>query len=93
VPAGKFETDDEAIEAANATEFGLAAYAYTRDVGRVFRLNDELEYGLIGINSGFITTVEAPFGGLKESGLGKEGANQGLQDYPESKYTAVAGLR
>ena len=88
----RFETEEEAIEAANATEFGLAAYAYTRDVGRVFRLNDALEYGLIGINAGLITTVEAPFGGMKESGMGKEGGSQGLDDYLETKYVCVAGL-
>ena len=88
----KFEEEAEAIAAANATEFGLAAYAYTRDVGRVFRVSDALEYGLIGINSGLITTVEVPFGGLKESGLGKEGGSQGLSDYLETKYTAIAGI-
>lgn len=91
-PVFKFETEEEAIEAANATEFGLAAYAYTNDVGRIFRLNEYLEYGLIGINSGLITTVEVPFGGLKESGLGKEGGSQGLSDYLETKYTCVAGI-
>ncbi|MCP4791383.1 MAG: NAD-dependent succinate-semialdehyde dehydrogenase [Gammaproteobacteria bacterium] len=88
----QFQHEKQAIAAANATEFGLAAYAYTRDVGRVFRLSDELEYGLIGINSGLITTVEVPFGGLKESGLGKEGGSQGLSDYLETKYTALAGI-
>lgn len=88
----RFETEAEAIAAANATDFGLAAYAYTRDLGRAFRLNDGLEYGLIGINSGLITTVEAPFGGLKESGMGKEGGSQGLDDYLETKYMCVAGL-
>lgn len=88
----KFDTEEEAIDAANDTEFGLAAYAYTRDLGRTFRLNDELEYGLIGINSGLITTVEAPFGGLKESGMGKEGGSQGLEDYLSVKYMCVAGL-
>jgi succinate-semialdehyde dehydrogenase/glutarate-semialdehyde dehydrogenase len=88
----KFDTEEEAITAANATEFGLAAYAYTRDLGRTFRLNDGLDYGLIGINSGLITTVEAPFGGLKESGIGKEGGSQGLDDYLECKYMCVAGL-
>ena len=80
------------MAAANATEFGLAAYAYTRDLGRTFRLNEGLEYGLIGINSGLITTVEAPFGGLKESGMGKEGGSQGLEDYLSVKYMCVAGL-
>ncbi|MEP2531399.1 NAD-dependent succinate-semialdehyde dehydrogenase [Shimia sp.] len=88
----KFDTEEEAVAAANDTEFGLAAYAYTRDLGRAFRLNEGLEYGLIGINSGLITTVEAPFGGLKESGMGKEGGSQGLDDYLESKYLCLAGL-
>lgn len=88
----KFETEEEAINAANATEFGLAAYAYTRSLGRTFRLNDQLDYGLIGINSGLITTIEAPFGGLKESGMGKEGGSQGLDDYLSVKYMCVAGL-
>ncbi len=88
----KFETEEEAIAAANATDFGLAAYAFTRDLGRAFRLNNGLEYGLIGINSGLITTVEAPFGGLKESGMGKEGGSQGLEDYLATKYTCLAGL-
>ena len=89
----KFETEEEAISAANATEYGLASYAYTNDLARVFRLNEELHYGMIGINAGLITTVEAPFGGVKESGLGKEGGSQGLDDYLETKYMAVAGLR
>ena len=89
----KFDTEDEAIAAANATEFGLAAYAYTNDLGRAFRLNQGLEYGLIGINAGLITTVEAPFGGLKESGMGKEGGSQGLDDYLETKYMCIAGIR
>ena len=88
----KFDHDDEAFTAANATEYGLAAYAYTKDLARAFRLSNELEYGLIGINAGLITTVEAPFGGLKESGVGKEGGSQGLEDYLETKYTCLAGL-
>ncbi len=88
----KFETEEEAISAANATEFGLAAYAYTRSLSRTFRLNDTLQYGLIGINSGLITTVEAHFGRLKESGMGKEGGSQGLEDYMSVKYMCVAGL-
>jgi succinate-semialdehyde dehydrogenase/glutarate-semialdehyde dehydrogenase len=85
----KFEDEDEAIGWANDTEFGLASYAYTRDVGRIFKLTEKLQYGMIGINSGLITTVEAPFGGVKESGLGKEGGSQGLEDYMETKYTAI----
>ena len=88
----RFDTENEAIDAANNTEFGLAAYAYTRSLGRAFRLDQKLEYGLIGINSGLITTVEAPFGGLKESGIGKEGGSQGLDDYLATKYTCIAGL-
>ncbi|WP_102867284.1 NAD-dependent succinate-semialdehyde dehydrogenase [Pseudovibrio exalbescens] len=88
----RFSSEDDAISKANDTEFGLAAYAYTKDLGRAFRLNEELEYGLIGINEGIITTVEAPFGGLKESGLGKEGGHQGLEDYLDTKYVAIGGL-
>ncbi|MDE0696977.1 MAG: NAD-dependent succinate-semialdehyde dehydrogenase [Boseongicola sp.] len=88
----RFDNEEEAMAAANATEYGLAAYAYTRDLGRAFRLNEGLDYGLIGINAGLITTVEAPFGGLKQSGMGKEGGSQGLDDYLETKYMCVAGL-
>ncbi|MEM9796849.1 MAG: NAD-dependent succinate-semialdehyde dehydrogenase [Pseudomonadota bacterium] len=91
-PVFKFETEDEAIEMANATVYGLACYAYTQDLGRAFRLNEGLQYGMIGINSGLITTVEAPFGGVKESGLGKEGGSQGLEDYLETKYVCVDGI-
>ncbi len=85
----KFKDEDEVIEAANATEFGLASYVYTNDLNRAFRMNNALEYGMIGINSGLITTVEAPFGGLKESGIGKEGGSQGLTDYLSLKYTCI----
>lgn len=91
-PVYRFETEDEAIEAANDTEYGLAAYAYTRDIGRTFRLQDRLEYGLIGINEVLIVVPEVPFGGLKESGLGKEGSWQGIDDYLETKYTCIGGL-
>ncbi|SFK85906.1 NAD-dependent succinate-semialdehyde dehydrogenase [Shimia haliotis] len=88
----KFEAEEDVIEMANDTEFGLAAYAYTRDIARAFRLNEGLDYGMVGINTGLITTVEAPFGGVKESGMGKEGGSQGLDDYMETKYFCVAGL-
>lgn len=88
-PVFKFEEEAKAIAWANDTDFGLCAYAYTRDIGRIMRLNQGLEYGMIGVNSGLITTVETPFGGVKESGLGKEGGWQGLEDYLDTKYTAV----
>ncbi|PTX54835.1 succinate semialdehyde dehydrogenase [Litoreibacter ponti] len=88
-PIFRFTDEDDAIAWANDTDFGLASYAYTRDIGRIFKLNAKLQYGMIGINSGLITTVEAPFGGVKESGLGKEGGSQGLEDYLDVKYTAV----
>ena len=91
-PVFRFETEEEAIAMANATVYGLACYAYTRDLGRAFRLNERLQYGMIGINSGLITTVEAPFGGVKESGLGKEGGSQGLEDYLETRYVCVDGI-
>ncbi|MEM9435210.1 MAG: NAD-dependent succinate-semialdehyde dehydrogenase [Pseudomonadota bacterium] len=88
-PVFKFETEEEVIGWANDTDFGLCSYAYTNDMPRIWRLNEKLQYGMIGINSGLITTVEAPFGGVKDSGLGKEGGSQGLEDYMEVKYTAV----
>jgi succinate-semialdehyde dehydrogenase/glutarate-semialdehyde dehydrogenase len=91
-PVYRFDTENEAIEAANDTDYGLAAYAYTSDLGRMFRLQDRLEYGLIGINEVLIVSPEAPFGGLKESGLGKEGSWQGIEDYLETKYTCIGGL-
>ena len=91
-PVFKFETEEEVIAMANDTVFGLACYAYTQDMGRAFRLNEGLAYGMIGINSGLITTVEAPFGGVKESGLGKEGGSQGLEDYLETKYVCIDGI-
>ena len=91
-PVFKFDTEEEAIAMANATVYGLCAYAYTNDLSRTFRLNERLQYGMIAINSGLLTTVEAPFGGVKESGLGKEGGSQGLEDYLETKYVCVDGI-
>ncbi len=91
-PVFKFETEEDVMAMANDTEFGLACYAYTTDMARVFRLNEGLEYGMIGINSGLITTVEAPFGGVKESGMGKEGGSQGLEDYLDTKYVCIDGI-
>ncbi len=91
-PVYRFKSEEEAIEMANNTEFGLASYFYTQDLGRVFRVMQDLKYGLIGVNEGIITTVEAPFGGLKESGIGKEGGHQGIEDYLDTKYVCIGGL-
>jgi succinate-semialdehyde dehydrogenase/glutarate-semialdehyde dehydrogenase len=91
-PMFKFNSEAEAIEMANDTEFGLACYVYTRDLGRAFRVSDALEYGMVGINEGIITTEVAPFGGVKESGLGREGSYQGIEDYLSTKYICMGGL-
>lgn len=91
-PVFKFATDQDGIDMANNTRFGLAAYAYTSDLARAMRLDRDLQYGMVGINSGMITTVEAPFGGVKESGLGKEGGSQGVEDYLDTKYVCIDGL-
>jgi succinate-semialdehyde dehydrogenase/glutarate-semialdehyde dehydrogenase len=91
-PVFKFDTEAEAIDAANATEFGLASYFYSRDVGRIFRVGEGLEYGMVGVNTGLISTCEVPFGGVKQSGLGREGARQGMDDYLETKYLCLGGL-
>ena len=88
----RFETEDQAIAMANDTEFGLAAYFYTRDAARVWRVGGALEYGIVGINEGIISTEVAPFGGIKESGLGREGSRYGIEDYPEIKYMCMGGL-
>jgi succinate-semialdehyde dehydrogenase/glutarate-semialdehyde dehydrogenase len=91
-PVFRFETEAEAIELANATEFGLASYFYSRDIGRVFRVGEALEYGMVGINTGLISTAEVPFGGVKQSGLGREGAHQGMDDYVEVKYLCLGDI-
>ena len=91
-PVFKFETEEEAIALANDTEFGLACYFYTSDLGRAFRVMEGLKYGMVGVNEGLITTVEAPFGGVKESGLGSEGGHQGIEDYLDTKYVCIGGL-
>jgi len=88
----RFKTDEEAIRMANDTEYGLAAYFYARDVGRIFRVAEGLEYGIIGINEGIISTEVAPFGGMKESGIGREGSKYGIEDFIEMKYIALGGL-
>lgn len=88
----RFDTEEEAIRMANDTEYGLACYAYTNDLGRAWRLTEELDYGLIGINQGLISTEVAPFGGLKASGIGKEGSKYGVEDYLDVKYALFGGL-
>jgi succinate-semialdehyde dehydrogenase/glutarate-semialdehyde dehydrogenase len=85
-PLFRFKTEAEAIRMANDTEFGLASYFYARDIGRVWRVAEALEYGIVGINTGLISTEVAPFGGVKSSGLGREGSKYGIEDYLEIKY-------
>ncbi|CAA7624127.1 NAD-dependent succinate-semialdehyde dehydrogenase [Magnetospirillum sp. SS-4] len=91
-PLFRFKTEDEAVAMANDTEFGLAAYFYSRDVGRVWRVSRALEYGIVGINEGIISTEVAPFGGMKESGLGREGSKYGIEDFLEIKYLCMGGI-
>ena len=91
-PLFRFSEESEAIRLANATEYGLACYFYTRDLGRAFRVSEALEYGLVGVNEGIITTEVAPFGGFKESGVGREGSKYGVEDYLNVKYTCIGGL-
>jgi succinate-semialdehyde dehydrogenase/glutarate-semialdehyde dehydrogenase len=91
-PLFRFKTEAEAIRLANDTEFGLASYFYARDVGRIFRVAEALEYGIVGINEGLISTEVAPFGGVKSSGLGREGSKYGIEDYLEIKYMALGGI-
>ena len=91
-PLFHFHTEEDAIRMANDTEFGLASYFFARDVGRIFRVAEALEYGMVGVNTGLISTEIAPFGGVKSSGLGREGSRHGLDDYLEIKYVCVAGL-
>lgn len=91
-PLFRFETEEEAIRLANDTEYGLAAYFYTRDLGRAFRVMEALEYGIVGVNEGIISTEVAPFGGVKDSGMGREGSKYGLEDYLNVKYGLIGGL-
>jgi succinate-semialdehyde dehydrogenase/glutarate-semialdehyde dehydrogenase len=92
-PLFRFRTEDEAVRMANDTEFGLAAYFYSRDIGRVWRVAEKLEYGIVGINEGIISTEVAPFGGVKESGIGREGSKYGIEDYLEVKYLCMGGIQ
>ncbi len=89
---GRFATEQEAVEVANATPYGLAAYFYSRDTGRIWRVSEALEYGVVGINTGFISTEVAPFGGMKESGIGREGSKYGIDEWLELKYLAMGGI-
>ncbi len=91
-PLFKFKTEEEAIAMANDTEFGLACYFYSRDIGRIWRVGEGLEYGIVGINEGIISNEMAPFGGIKESGLGREGSRYGIDDYLEIKYVSLGGM-
>ena len=91
-PLYRFKDEKEAVKMANDTEFGLAAYFYSRDIGRIWRVAEALEYGIVGINEGIISTAEAPFGGVKQSGLGREGSKYGIEDYLEVKYLALGGI-
>jgi succinate-semialdehyde dehydrogenase/glutarate-semialdehyde dehydrogenase len=91
-PLFRFNTEAEAIAMANDTEFGLAAYFYSRDLGRVWRVSEALEYGIVGINSGIISTEVAPFGGMKESGIGREGSKYGIEDFLEIKYLCMGDI-
>jgi succinate-semialdehyde dehydrogenase/glutarate-semialdehyde dehydrogenase len=91
-PVFRFRTESEAIALANATEFGLASYFYSRDVGRIFRVAEALEYGMVGINTGIFSAAEVPFGGVKQSGLGREGSHHGIDDYVELKYLCLGDI-
>jgi len=91
-PVFKFETEQEAIDAANNTEFGLASYFYSRDVGRIFRVSEALEYGMVGINVGIKASEHVPFGGVKQSGLGREGSHHGIDEYVEMKYLCIGDV-
>jgi len=91
-PVFKFEKEQDAIDAANATEFGLASYFYSRDIGRIWRVSEALEYGMVGVNVGILATEHVPFGGVKQSGLGREGSHLGIDDYVEIKYVCVGDI-
>jgi succinate-semialdehyde dehydrogenase/glutarate-semialdehyde dehydrogenase len=91
-PLFRFKTDEEAVQMANDTCYGLASYFYSRDIGRVWRLAEQLEYGMVGINDGIISNEVAPFGGIKQSGIGREGSRHGIEEYLEIKYLCLGGI-
>jgi succinate-semialdehyde dehydrogenase/glutarate-semialdehyde dehydrogenase len=91
-PVFRFKAEQEAIDAANNTEFGLASYFYSRDIGRIYRVAEALEYGMVGINVGVIATEHVPFGGVKQSGLGREGSSHGMEEYIEMKYLCLGDI-
>jgi succinate-semialdehyde dehydrogenase/glutarate-semialdehyde dehydrogenase len=91
-PVFPFETEAEAIELANATEFGLAAYFFARDHGRIWRVSEALEFGIVSVNTGVFSYEGAPFGGVKESGIGREGSHHGIDEFLELKYVCLAGV-
>ena len=91
-PIIKFKDENEVIEMANDTKYGLAGYFYSRDIGKIWRVAEALEYGMVGINAGVISTEVAPFGGIKESGIGREGAEEGIEEYLEIKYLCFDGV-
>jgi succinate-semialdehyde dehydrogenase/glutarate-semialdehyde dehydrogenase len=92
-PLFRFKTDEEVLAMANDTEFGLAAYFYSRDIGRIWRVAEGLESGMVGVNTGLISNEIAPFGGVKQSGLGREGGSQGIEDYVEVKYLCLGDIQ
>jgi len=92
-PLIRFKTEEEVVKLANASEFGLSGYFYSRDVGRVFRVAEQMETGIVGANVGIISTEVAPFGGVKQSGLGREGSKHGLEEYLEIKYILLGGIQ
>lgn len=91
-PLVRFKTEAEAIALANASEFGLAAYFFARDIARVWRVADAIEAGMVGINTGVISTAVAPFGGVKQSGMGREGSKYGIDEYVDTKYLCMGGI-
>jgi succinate-semialdehyde dehydrogenase / glutarate-semialdehyde dehydrogenase len=91
-PLYRFKTEADAVKIANDTEFGLASYFYSRDIGRIWRVAEALEYGIVGINEGIISTETEPFGGMKESGIGREGSKYGIEEFLEVKYLCMGGI-